>query len=94
MVNHAAHGNIRVAAPKQRTVNIDGAEYPVPEPMREEPELEQRYWYVAQDNEVDCITWRGAMIHHETWGDYRMYTTREEAEQARAIELALYGGED
>ena len=96
-------GRIRVALPKQRTVNIDGTEYPVPEPMKQKPGVGQQYWFVEND-EIAVHFWGGDDIDQGRWlrtasqADQRRlaegnaYATREAADQALAIDRAIYGG--
>ena len=91
----ARNNRLRVA-PKQRTVNIDGAEYPVPEPMAEVPEIGRRYWFCKQGRILEQV-WRGNGYDKEAWrllAEGSAYTSLEEAEQALAIQRAIYSEED
>lgn len=89
----AANSRLRAALPKQRTVTIDGKEYPVPEPMREKPEMGQRYWFVRQGRAL-YRAWRGDDDDEEYRRHHHIYATFDEAQQAWAIHNATYGGED
>ena len=92
VLNHAIYDSLRVAAPKQRTVTIDGAEYPVPEPMKQKPGIGHQYWFVEHGEIVGHIWGGGDNIDHERWRQVRRhYATREEAKQERDIHRAIYG---
>lgn len=62
-----------------KTININGHE--VPEPMREKPEIDSKYWYIhsAGDVVVDSYSWVNDQVDNMLFSRGLCHLTREAA---------------